>query len=201
VVAGSVASVSAAAPARAQRQDENEMMVTPPTDRAERNAAKLAVRSGYGVAKSCLRFDSPDADARWADQPFPFVIVIDSGTTSASVLTAAGEPTQLRAVWTPTGGDSVSVRLRRIGYSGSIVLGPEAGTRTGFAVSAVAPTMLEQVEVGGARPTAEARARAEAPSADSRKTSAAAVPQRAPTSGPPVRQLRVTARDVACPAR
>lgn len=162
------------------------------------SGAALAKVGGDGVAKSCVRLDSPDPDARWADQPFPLVIAIDSGAAegrrSAAVLTIAGEPTQIRATWIPSG-DSVLVRLGRIGYSGSIALGPDTGARSGFAVSAVAPTLLERAVVEPSAP-----ARAAAPRADARKAEAAAA-RPTPPPGPPVRQLRVTARVVACPSR
>jgi len=161
------------------------------------NGATMAKVGNDAVAR-CVRIDSPDADARWADQPFPIVIALDSGASEgrrgAAVLTVAGEPTQLRATWIPRG-DSVLVRLGRIGYSGMIALGPDAGARSGLAVSAVAPSALEEVVV---EPPAKARAalpRADAPSAQ------AAPARPAPSAGPPVRQLRVTARAVACPSR
>ena len=153
--------------------------------------AMMAKTSANAVARSCLLLESQDADARWADQPFPLVLAIEPGAADAprdaAVLTPSGEVTSLRAQWSPRGGDSVTVRLRRIGYSGSIALGPEAGARSGIAVSATAPTLLEEVV------TSPAPARAE-----SRKAAAAAAP---PPAGPPVRQLRVTARTIACPAR
>jgi hypothetical protein len=167
------------------------------SDMAASGAAMAKVGTD-AVAKTCVRLDSSDPDARWADQPFPLVIALDSGAAegrrNAAVLTVAGEPTQLRALWIPRG-DSVLVRLGRIGYSGSIVLGPDAGARSGLAVSAVAPTMLEEP---AAEPSAQARAAV--PQADTRKTEAP-VARAAPAAGPPVRQLRVTARAVACPAR
>jgi hypothetical protein len=157
--------------------------------------AVMAKTSANTVARSCLLLESPDADARWADQPFPLVLALEPGTADgprdAAVLTPTGEVTSLRAQWSPRAGDSVAVRLRRIGYSGSIAFGPEAGARSGIAVSAAAPTALEEVVVGAA----PARARTE-----SRRAAAAAAPA-APPAGPPLRQLRVTARRVACPAR
>ena len=147
------------------------------------------------VAKSCLLIESPDPDAHWADQSFPFVLAIEPGSTDAArdaaVLTPGGDVTSLRAQWSPRGGDSVVVRLRRIGYSGSILLGPEAAARSGIAVSAVAVTALEEVAVNPA--PAQARS-------DSRKAGAPATAQAAP-AGPPVRQLHVSARSIGCPSR
>jgi hypothetical protein len=168
---------------------------------AAAEGAMMATEAADGVAKSCLRLESPDADARWADQPFPLVIALDpgpaTGPRTASVLTVAGQPTELRATWRPRGADSVSIVLRRIGYSGSIALGPELGVRSGVAVSAAAPNAL--AEVVAVSPSAQTRM----PSAGAREEvrKDAAAPQAAPAAaaGPPVRQLRVTARAIACP--
>ena len=166
-------------------------------DGAVGGAAMAKVRSD-AVAKSCVRIDSPEADARWADQSFPLLIALDSaaaeGRRPAAVLTATGETTQLRATWIPRG-DSVRVRLTRIGYSGSMALGPDLGARTGLAVSAAAPTALEEVVVAPSEP-----ARAALPRPEARKAEAGAA-RPTPPAGPPVRQLRVTARVVACPSR
>jgi len=168
------------------------------------DGAGLAKASGYAVARTCVRLDSPDADARWADQPFPLVLAVEPGAAAeardAAVLTPSGQTTQLRARWSPRGGDSVSITLRRLGYSGSIVLGPEAGARAGLAVSAASPTRLEELSVTSV-PT-QGRAQANADRAEARKAAPAAPQAAAPTPapGPPVRQLRVTAQRVACPA-
>ena len=171
---------------------------SPPMDQQDAMMAKQGIDA---VAKSCFRFDTPDADARWADQPFPLVLAVDPGSAdaprNASVVTVAGEPTELRASWRPRDGDSVSITLRRIGYSGSIVLGPDAGARSGVARSAAAPTVLQE-EVVAVAPSAQSRARTDGARDEARK--AAAAPQPAPaTAGPPVRQLRVTARPIPCP--
>jgi hypothetical protein len=161
----------------------------------------MAVESVDAVAKSCLRLDSPEPDARWADQRFPMVLAIDSGSAggqrSASVLTVGGQPTQLRATWRPRG-DSVSVTLRRIGYSGSIVLGPDEGARSGLAVSSAAPAEVQN-EMLAQAPSAQSRARADGAREEASRKAAAAAPRTAPSPGPPVRQLRVTARAVPCP--
>jgi hypothetical protein len=167
--------------------------------------AMVAKTSSGTVARSCLMLESPDADARWADQPFPLVLAIEPGSASgprdAAVLTPNGGVTSLRAQWSPRGGDSVLVRLRRIGYSGSIVLGPEAGARTGTAVSSTFAATEEMTVATGYGTQAPARAD-EARAAARRAAPAPAAPAPAPAAaaGPPVRQLRVTARSIACPA-
>ncbi len=159
------------------------------------DGAIMAKSSANTVAKSCVLLESSDPDARWADQPFPLVLAIDAGAPdaprNAAVLTPSGEVTSLRAPWSPRAGDSVAVQLRRIGYSGSIALGPESGTRSGVAASAAATTQLEQVVVSPAPSGARA---------ESRRAAAPSAASAAPPAGPPVRQLRVTARSIACPA-
>ena len=176
--------------------------IAPVQGQQARDGALMAKTSLNAAAKSCLILESPDADARWADQPFPLVLAIEPGPSDvprdAAVLTPSGEATSLRAQWSLRSGDSVSIRLRRIGYSGSIVLGPEAGARSGIARSAAAPTMLEESVAAGSSaqtPGARAESRAAAPAP------APATAQRAPAAGPPVRQLRVTARAIGCPVR
>jgi hypothetical protein len=161
------------------------------------DGAMMAKASSNAVARSCLLVESPDADARWADQPFPFVLAIEPGPAEgprdAAVVTPAGGVTSLRAQWNPREGDSVTVRLRRIGYSGSIALSPGSGARSGVAISAAAPTNLEEAVVSSAPAGARAESRrAGAPSAAA---------QAAPAAGPPVRQLSVTARPTSCPER
>jgi hypothetical protein len=167
-----------------------------PSQRQQAGAGVMMAKTSQNAgAKSCLIIESADADARWADQPFPFVLAIEPGSgdgpRDAAVLAPGGEVTSLRAQWSPRGGDSVTVRLRRIGYSGSIVLGPEVGARSGVAVSAAAPTALEETVVASAPMQ---------PRSDSRKAAAPAAAPSAPP-GPPVRQLHVTARSVGCPTR
>jgi hypothetical protein len=222
-ITGATASIQPTAPASSDRPGavrREQLPGGPPSDQVAANAdqasqayartadgAELAKRSANAVARSCFRLDSPDTDARWADQPFPLVLAVEPGPAGeardAAVLTPTGQTTQLRARWTPRGGDSVSIVLRRIGYSGSMVLGPDAGARSGLAVSAAAPTRLEELSVAMAPAQAQAqaqvRARADAERAEARKAAAPAAPQASPAPGPPVRQLRITARSVACP--
>jgi hypothetical protein len=175
------------------------------------DAAEMAPQVGNAVGRTCLRLESSEPGASWGEQPFPMVMAIDPGPVGGprrvAVLTTAGDPTSVRGSWSALGGDSVSIALRRIGYSGSIVLGPSDGVRAGVAVSSPA-TALEQVVVAEGA-AAQPRSRADGAPAESRKASAPsaaappprAAPQTAVQSGPPVRQLRVTARTIACPAR
>jgi len=146
------------------------------------------------VGKQCFRIESTEPSATWGDQRLPIILVVDSGPPvgrrDATVLTASGGATSMRATWSRSANDSVSIALRQIGVTGAIALGPEAGVRTGVASSGGAPAMLEGAVVDAAR------------RADSRKA-APSQPSAAPTPAPapPVRQLRVSARAIACSAR
>jgi hypothetical protein len=194
-VTGATASISPEQGSSAANQNVRSPVAAPAAPQQFGTDAMMAKGEQNAVAKSCVLIESSDADARWGDQSFPFVLAIESGPAGtardAAVLTPGGDVTSLRAQWSPRGGDSVAVRLRRIGYSGSIVLGPLAAARSGIAVSAAAPTALEEVVVSSA--PSQSRA-------DSRKAAAPATAQAAP-AGPPVRQLRVTARSIGCPGR
>ncbi|HKH94262.1 MAG TPA: zf-HC2 domain-containing protein [Gemmatimonadaceae bacterium] len=198
-----VGAVSAIARATARRPDAQAA-----------NGAMVARESADAVANTCLRLESSEPGATWGEQPFPLVIAVEpgpaNGPRSASVLTTAGAPTSARATWSARAGDSVSIALRRIGYSGTILLGPGGGARSGVAMSGPASAQLEQVVVADA-PQSQARARATAERADTRKAASApaasaapqrtGVPQPAADAGPPVRQLLVTAQPIACPTR
>lgn len=194
-VTGAVASVSPEATSAAAANQSQRAAASPPVERSTfASGAMMSNTEQNGVAKSCVLIESGDVDAHWADQPFPFVLAIDPGAADAArdaaVLTPGGAVTSLRAQWSRRGGDSVAVRLRRIGYSGSIVLGPDAGTRAGVAVSSAVNAALEEVVVSSAPAQSRSDARKAAPAA---AKSAAA--------GPPIRRLDVTARRIRCPAR
>lgn len=176
------------------------------------DVAQLSRETGNDVGITCLRVESAEPGASWGEQTFPMVLAVDpapaSGARGVAVLTTAGAPTPARGSWIGLGGDSVSIILRRIGYAGSMVLGPDRGARAGVAVSSPASAQLEQVAVGEAAP--QARSRADGARAEARKAaapSAAATPpaatatQPSAPAGPPVRQLRVTARATTCPTR
>jgi hypothetical protein len=170
--------------------------------------AEMSRQVGNAGARSCLRLDSSEPGSSWGEQPFPLVVAVDPGPATGprgiAVLTSAGEPTSLRGSWSELGGDSISITLRRIGYSGSIVLGPDDGVRTGVAVSGPYTPPLQGMAAAG-----QARDRTDgARAAESRRAapSGAAAPAReqappaAAEAGPPVRRLRVTAHPIACPA-
>jgi hypothetical protein len=180
---------------------------------AQSPSAGMAANALGAGAKQCFRIESTEPNATWGDQRLPVILVVDSGPPvgrrDASVLTASGGATSMRATWTRSSNDSVSIALRRIGMTGAIALGPDAGVRTGVATSGTANAVLEEMvvtsraEAGGPGAAAQSKTSADAARrADSRKA-APSQPSAAPTPAPapPVRQLRVSARVIACSGR
>jgi len=193
------------------------------------SAANAAPRSAVGVAIACYRIESADRNATWGGERLPLIVSADSATRAGAgfvaVLDDAGRPTQIRARWTGRP-DSLLLRLQRLGYSGSIALGPDVGGRTGVASTAPAAAAFEQVVVVGmgaeerdaskraptstesaARPDASAPtdgARADA--AKARAPAVSAAPP-LPAGGPRPAEsaaavsVRVTMRPIACPGR
>jgi hypothetical protein len=172
----------------------------------------------------CYRLESSSPGATWGGEALPLVVSADSaarsGRTPAQVLTAAGRPTSIRALFRRGGADSLTLMLSRIGYSGTIALGPDLGGRTGIASSAPSAMELESVVVtgystgerdsattGGARkPTATANTATRAPSgapAPAPAAPAVSAAKRAESSAQPsaTNASRVTMRVVSCPSR
>lgn len=184
-----------------------------------RNDASMAPKSLVGVAIACYRVESTMAGARWGGELLPLIVSADSaaraGLRSAEVLTAAGEPTSIRAQFQPGSADSLTLQLRRIGYSGAITLGPDVGGRVGLAYSAQA-AQLEAVAVASP-PERDAAAATSlrkaggsgagaARSSSPARSTAAPAPPAAPVPNAVVRPAgaapsRVTLRQVSCPAR
>lgn len=180
--------------------------------------AVVTPKSAVGVAIQCYRIESPTGGAAWGGQTFPLVISADSaaraGLTPARVLDAAGRPTSISAQFLRGAGDSITLRLRRIGYSGSIALGPDVGGRAGLAFSDPVASQLEQTVVTG---MSDQRRDASASTSGARKAAGAAAnvapaepntaarsasPAPAPVVASPSRGAgtRVTMRVVGCPA-
>ena len=101
-------------------------------DSAGRPARMLRVRGAAAAvaAGECYRVEST-APAAWGSASLPLIVAIDSNGTDARVLTASGGVTETRAFLASNGVDSVLLRLRRIGYSGTMSLSADAGTRKG----------------------------------------------------------------------
>ncbi|CAN5819019.1 hypothetical protein BH11GEM1_BH11GEM1_02550 [soil metagenome] len=101
-------------------------------DSAGRPARMLRVRGAATAiaAGECYRVEST-APAAWGSASLPFIVAIDTNGTDARVLTASGGVTETRAFLEANGADSALLRLRRIGYSGSMSLSTDAGARKG----------------------------------------------------------------------
>ena len=101
-------------------------------DSAGRPARMLRVRGAAAAvaAGECYRVEST-APAAWGSASLPLIVAIDSNGTDARVLTASGGVTETRAFLESNGAESVLLRLRRIGYSGSMSLSADAGMRKG----------------------------------------------------------------------
>jgi hypothetical protein len=130
--------------------------------------------------------------------PLPFVVALDTAGRLARVSAADGSSSG-QASWTRTGDDSLTFRLRRIGYTGTLTLGAAGDVRPGVMRSAPMTTQLSETVVTGA-PTAQdadkrapARRRA-APSMVRPNAPAAAAPPE--NAGAPA--VAVVARRVGC---
>jgi hypothetical protein len=176
------------------------------------SGAIVSQRSASNVARQCFLIESSAAGATWGGQAFPVIVSTDSsarlGQAPVQVLDAAGRPTSIRAQFERASGDSLVLRLRRLGYTGSIALGPDVGGRAGLAFSEPVSTQLEAVVVTSAG-AQERDARTGATAA--RKAAGASAPGAAradapapPPTAPPTPKSagnRVSMRAVGCPAR
>ena len=107
-------------------------------DSAGRPSRMLRVRGTAAAvaAGECYRVESP-APAAWGSASLPIIVAIDTNGTDARVLTTSGGVTDTRAFLESNDADSVLLRLRRIGYSGSMSLSADAGMRKGVMRSTV----------------------------------------------------------------
>ena len=171
--------------------------------------AMVSGRSLAGVAVRCYLIESEASGATWGGQPLPILVSADSaariGQAAAGVLTVAGQPTGMTARFATGRADSLTLTLRRLGYSGTIALGPDVGGRAGTAFSAPVAAELGAVVatgtdtrrrdaaggIAGARKATEAGAGATRPEA----------PSNAPAQAKSGSRSRVTMRLVGCPAR
>jgi len=174
-----------------------------------------------GAVLTCYRVESSTPNARWALQPLPLVVALDTnryaGGRQARLFSPSGARLPMSASWSRTPADSLSIALRFIGWTGTIAAGPESPVRVGVASSGQQSNALEEVVVtgygasshsgiGGTRTQADSAP----PSSPSGTASAAAAPSAAPASRafakradaavPAAQQLPVTLRPTACPA-
>ena len=138
-------------------------------------------------AAGCLVIESARRNSAWGPAPFPLVIA-----TGAPGAMEQGRPVLVHPTGSALGaqaivrqeGDSLKLDLRRIGYYGTIALGPEIGPsrgRMGIARSAAATSQLESVVVVGMatedrQSTTSAAATPSAPAAPVQPRSAQRIP-------------------------
>jgi hypothetical protein len=153
-------------------------------------------------AAECYRVESANGiAATWGADALPLVVRVDSAGRAA-VFTVAGQATGSQASVTRAGDDSLLLRLRRLGFEGSLALGAPGDVRAGVMRSRPAELRLEEtvVTATGAEEPRDQRGRARA---------AKRVPQAAPPP-PPVAEVRsavtaapavpVVARRIGCPS-
>ena len=167
---------------------------TPPAAGA---VAELSQRYADASARSCYSLESNQGGAMWGDQPLPLVVIVDSGPavgTRNAALRSAATGTEVRATWMRSSRDSVAITLQRVGMTGTIALGPDAGGRAGQATSGEAASRVATREDADMR----ARAKSVAPSpAPAPRAEAGISARRLPAT--PV--VPVTLRPIACPVR
>jgi hypothetical protein len=203
-VAGAVASraadeVASPAPARQGMSSVVPGMAEP--------LAKASQGYADAGARSCYSLESDQRGAMWGDQPLPLVVVVDSGTavgTRGARVRSGATGTEMRAAWTRSGKDSVVITLQRIGLTGTVALGPDAGGRAGTATSgAIAVSnelaVRERADAAGAR--AKSARRAAPPPSAAAGAAPNAAPSAAPGAAPSAVPVPVTLRPVACPTR
>jgi anti-sigma factor RsiW len=151
--------------------------------RNELSARVAGVVVSAPTAAQCFLVESGAPGAQWGSVTLPMVLAFDSSGTLARVLTPGGSDTEMRAVRTAVGPDSLTLRMRRIGYSGTLALSGSGEARTGVMRSAQATAQLSEVVT-----TSVGEARRTSPRVDTR------VPQ--PAAAPPA-----VAKTVEAPAR
>lgn len=109
--------------------------------------AAVGARSTVAPGAECLRVESATGSrATWGPITLPFVAALDS-SGRARLFGADGAPVEASGTWSRRGGDSVDLRLRRIGYTGTIALGARGDARAGVMRSAPTASALEQMVV------------------------------------------------------
>jgi hypothetical protein len=167
----------------------------------ERVPARMDVPAPYPSLAECYRVESANGTpATWGTVPLPFVVALDTAGRLARVSAADGSSSG-QASWTRTGDDSLTFRLRRIGYTGTLTLGAAGDVRPGVMRSAPVTTQLSETVVTAAPTTQDADKRASvrrraAPSMVRPNAPAAAAAAPPETAGAPA--VAVVARRVGC---
>ena len=159
-----------------------------------RAAAPAPAAAGL-EAPQCYRVESATgAAASWGTVALPFVLALDAPATrnSARVIAADGRESEVRAVFERRAGDSLLFTMRRIGYTGTLVVGEPGDVRAGVMRSAPATMMLSEQVVTAAPATEPRRAmRARSSAAAPAKDSSAAAAERNAAPAVPVVVRRV----------
>jgi hypothetical protein len=167
-------------------------------------SAKVAGAVGGSTAGQCYLVESSASGAQWGTTTLPMVLAFDSAGTMARVLTPNGADTEMRAVRTPGRTDSLVLRLRRIGFEGSLALDAIGDARGGSMRSGPSTLMLESVVTTGMaeQRRSDLRGNARAPQP------AAAPPAAAKKADEPAREkdasaaaVQITAHVVSCITR
>lgn len=163
------------------------------------------------LAGQCYLVESSKAGAQWGSVTLPLIVAFDSSGPIARVMTAAGGETDTRATLRQVAPDSLVLRLRRIGYDGSLTLSGMGATRSGVMRSSQSTMRLSEVVTTGvsadaAAATDPAQGRVGSDSArSSRAPAAPAAPAPLASSretgiaGGAAAALVVSARLVNCP--
>lgn len=89
------------------------------------------------IPAECYRVESTSGTpAVWGSVEVPFIVALAASGNGVRVLTADGVDTETRATWTRAGADSLLLRLRRIGFQGTLALGAPGEVRGGVMRSA-----------------------------------------------------------------
>jgi anti-sigma factor RsiW len=180
-----------------------DVVASPPAGVAAGSApAALGRVRTPSAGPECYRVESANGvAAAWGPVSLPLVVALDAAGQSARLLTVAGQPTQATATIARAGEDSLLLRLRRIGYEGSLALGAAGDARAGVMRSRPLTVQLESVVTAAVEPGAEAPGARRA-SPQRRLPATAAADARADSAVPGLLAspaIPVVARRVACP--
>jgi hypothetical protein len=155
----------------------------------------------------CYRIESASgAAAIWGAVEAPFIIALNASGGGARVLTADGVDTGTGATWSRGSADSVFLRLRRVGFQGTLALGLPGDVRAGVMRSAPLQLALSEVVTTAAGTAAEpartrARTRAAAPTTNAPAGTAAAPAAPATDAASAAPAVPIVARRTTCPSR
>lgn len=172
------------------------------------DARAPGVLGGAITAGECYRVDGASG-AMWGPVSLPLIVAVDSSGRGARILGADGAETNARAALSYAEGDSIVLRLRRIGYDGTMTLGGIGSGPTGTMRSNTLSANLSQTVVTATGARADEQSRGGKAVSPQRRPAAGA-PTPAPAA--PVAAARseiesrggltpVSARRVSCPSR